>query len=171
MQAQPGKFEVGWRRAWGEIRCLFEGGRFCATIKRAMIDFEEVEHTADIALRIRGRDLGELLVNAALGLGMLLADSADMPTDVVQTRQVEVEAFDPESLLVGWLSELVYWAEKDRFVCHKVEVQEISSTHIKAACTGSCVPELRHHIKAVTYHNLQIVQTDQGLETTVVFDV
>ncbi|PWH19408.1 MAG: protein archease [Ardenticatenia bacterium] len=133
--------------------------------------FEEVEHTADIALRVRGRDLRELLVNAALGLGTLLTDHVDMPAEAVQTRPVEVDAFDPESLLVGWLSELIYWAEKDRFVCRAVEMQEISSTHLKAICIGSCVPELRHHIKAVTYHNLQIVQTDQGLETTVVFDV
>lgn len=133
--------------------------------------FEEVEHTADIALRVRGRDLRELLVNAALGLGTLLTDHVDTSAEAVQTRQVEVEAFDPESLLVGWLSELIYWAEKDRFVCHAVEMHEVSSTHLKATCIGSCAPELRHHIKAVTYHNLHIVQTDQGLETIVVFDV
>ncbi|MGQ9501098.1 MAG: archease [Anaerolineae bacterium] len=136
-----------------------------------MIGFEEVEHTADIALRVRGRDLRELLVNAALGLGTLLTDRADTSPAATQMRQVEVEAFDPESLLVGWLSELIYWAEKDRFVCNEIEIQELSSNHLKVACIGSCVPELRHHIKAVTYHNLQIVQTDQGLETTVVFDV
>ncbi|MGC8879414.1 MAG: archease [Anaerolineae bacterium] len=136
-----------------------------------MRSFEEIEHTADIALRVRGRDLRELLVNAALGLGTLLTDRTDAPAEATQTRQVEVEAFDPESLLVGWLSELIYWAEKDRFVAHEVEVQAVSPTHLKATCTGSCAPELRHHIKAVTYHNLQIIQTDHGLETTVVFDV
>ncbi len=136
-----------------------------------MQGFEEVEHTADIALRVRGRDLRELLVNAALGLSALLADRTEASVEATQTRQVEVEAFDPESLLVSWLSELIYWAEKDRFVCYGIEVQEVSSAHLKATCTGGCAPELRHHIKAVTYHNLQIIQTDQGLETTVVFDV
>lgn len=140
-------------------------------MKNMMGDFEEVEHTADIALRVRGRDLQDLLTNAALGLGTLLADRTDTPAEAIQTRQVEVKAFDPESLLVSWLSELIYWAEKDRFVCYRVEVQEVSPTHLKATCTGSCAPGLRHHIKAVTYHNLQIIQTDQGLETTIVFDV
>ncbi len=136
-----------------------------------MIGFEEVEHTADVALRVRGRDLSDLLVNAALGLTTLLADQTDSPGQATQERQVEVEAFDPESLLVSWLSELIFWAEKDGFVCNKVEVYDVSPTRLKAVCVGGFVSELRHHIKAVTYHNLKIIQTDQGLETIVVFDV
>jgi SHS2 domain-containing protein len=36
---------------------------------------------------------------------------------------------------------------------------------------GGHVPDLQKHIKAVTYHNLEIVETDQGVEATVVFDV
>jgi hypothetical protein len=45
--------------------------------------FEEVEHTADWALRVRGRDLRELLVNAARGMSCLLVPDLDaVPTDV-----------------------------------------------------------------------------------------
>jgi len=36
---------------------------------------------------------------------------------------------------------------------------------------GGHVHQLQKHIKAVTYHNLEIVKTDKGLKATVVFDV
>jgi SHS2 domain-containing protein len=156
-----------------------------------MSAFEEVEHTADLALRVRGRDLGELLANAALGLSSLLCPASTQTSDEVpyvsargvletsevcppadqQTRQVEVEALDAESLIVEWLSELAYWAERDRFVCTDIEVQSVAGTHLHAACRGSRRTGLHRHIKAVTYHNLAIVQTARGLEVTIVFDV
>jgi SHS2 domain-containing protein len=53
--------------------------------------FEEIEHTADWALRIRGRDLRELLINAARGMSrLLLADASALPTDV--KRHIELDA-------------------------------------------------------------------------------
>jgi SHS2 domain-containing protein len=47
----------------------------------------------------------------------------------------------------------------------------VSPTHLKATIRGTQVTQLEKHIKAVTYHNLQIVQTEKGLTATVVFDV
>jgi SHS2 domain-containing protein len=60
------------------------------------VDFEEVEHTADWALRVRGHDLRELLMNAARGMSrLLISDLTAIPTDV--ERHFELEAFDAES--------------------------------------------------------------------------
>lgn len=132
--------------------------------------FEEIEHTADWSLRIWGRDLAELLANAALGMSSLIvSDLSSLPTDV--ERQLAVDSIDPESLLVDWLSELAYWAEMEGLVFKEFELEEVSSTHLAAVSRGGQAPELTKHIKAVTYHNLEIVETKNGLETTVVFDV
>lgn len=134
--------------------------------------FEEIEHTADWALRVRGVDLRELLVNAARGLSSLLvSDLAALPTDV--EREVTVEAIDAESLLVNWLSELAYWAEMELLVFREFELapQGVTSTGLQAVVRGGHVPTLNKHIKAVTYHDLEIVETERGLEATVVFDV
>ncbi len=132
--------------------------------------FEEVEHTADWALRIRGQDLGTLLVNAARGMtSLLVARPADVPLS--EERHLEVDGIDAESLLVNWLSELAYWAEADSFAGREFELTELSPTHLAAVVRGGRVDQLQKHIKAVTYHNLVIVQTGGGLEVTVVFDV
>lgn len=132
--------------------------------------FEEVEHTADWALRIRGRDLRELLVNAARGMSNLLVpDSARIPSSVEAC--FDIEADDAESLLVNWLSELAYRAEMEGIVFGEFNLHQVSPTYLQAVVRGGPVPRLQKHIKAVTYHNLEIVETDNGLLTEVVFDV
>jgi SHS2 domain-containing protein len=133
-------------------------------------DFEEMDHTADWALRIRGHDLNHLLLNAALGMSSLLvSDLTRIP--LTHQEQIELDAYDAESLLVNWLSELAYWAEADGIVFAKFELQNVTPTGLRAVVNGGHVPNLKKHIKAVTYHNLEIIETDDGLEATVVFDV
>ncbi len=132
--------------------------------------FTEIEHTADYALRITGRDLAELLVNAARGMvSLMVTDPAALPTEVEQS--LELDALDAESLLVEWLNELAYWAEIEGLVFHRFELHRVTLTALQATVRGGHTPELQKHIKAVTFHNLQIIETDDGLETTVVFDV
>ena len=88
-----------------------------------------------------------------------------------QEKLVALEAMDTESLLVDWLSELAYWAEIEMLVFHEFRLESVSPTHLKARICGTQVTQLEKHIKAVTYHNLEIVQTEKGLTATVVFDV
>jgi SHS2 domain-containing protein len=133
-------------------------------------DFEEIEHTADWALRVRGHDLPELLVNAARGMCRLLVpDLTLISTDV--ERRFELDAFDAESLLVEWLSELAYWAEAEMLVFREFDLRQVTPSHLEAVVRGGRAPNLQKQIKAVTYHNLEIITRDNGLETTVVFDV
>lgn len=135
-----------------------------------MNNFEEIEHTADWALRIRGRDWPEFLINAAQGMtSLLVTDPAAIP--LTQERPLELAAYDAESLLVNWLSELAYWAEQEQLLFREFILSEVSPTHLQAIVRGGRVSTLQKHIKAVTYHNLAVIQTEQGLEAIVVFDV
>ena len=133
-------------------------------------DFEEIEHTADWALRVRGRDLSHLLLNAAQGMSSLLvSDPTSIPLN--HQEQIDLDAYDAESLLVNWLSELAYRAEAQGLVFAGFELQNVTPTGLQAVVHGGHVADLKKHIKAVTYHNLEIIETDKGLEVTVVFDV
>ena len=132
--------------------------------------FEEVEHTADSALKIVGSNLAELLVNAARGMNSLMAAGSEAAAPL-EEKNVELEAVDSESLLVEWLSELAFWAETDSLVFNDVELRSVSSTHLAATMRGRRVDRIEKHIKAVTYHNLEIVPAANGLTATVVFDV
>ena len=131
--------------------------------------FEEIEHTADIAIRVWGRDLAELFANAAYGMACQLADSDEIPRMVEQA--IELEAYDAETLLVAWLGELLYLNERDGDVFIDFEMGQVTSTHLRAVVRGGPAGEHWRHIKAVTFSDLEIVHTDEGYETTIVFDV
>jgi SHS2 domain-containing protein len=131
--------------------------------------FEEVEHTADIAIRAWGRDLGELFANTAYGMACQLADPSEVGQIVKQS--VELDAYDVETLLVSWLSELLYLGEREECVFTDFDLLEVTPTRLRATVRGGSVHEHRQHIKAVTFSDLEIVQTDEGYQTVVVFDV
>ena len=132
--------------------------------------FEEVEHTADHALRIFGENLKELFVSAAEGMtSLMVADMSGIAVKIEKT--IELEAIDPESLLVEWLSELAYWAEAEMLIFRTFRIKHLTENHLVASVTGGKISALEKLIKAVTYHNLKIKKNQQGLEVTIVFDV
>jgi len=136
----------------------------------ADVDFTVEEHTADWAIRVRGRDLRHLLLSAAWGMNSLLvADLNAVPLNV--ERKITAEAFDRESLLVEWLGELAYLTEMEGLVFREFEFETVTPEALRATVRGGRARELHKHIKAVTYHDLKIKETEAGLEVTVVFDV
>ena len=132
--------------------------------------FEEIEHTADHALKVYGKDLRELFISAAQGMtSLMLADISGVSAEIA--KAIKLETIDTESLLVEWLNELAYWAEVEMIVFSTFKIHTITATAIDASTMGARVAALEKNIKAVTYHNLNIVKTRQGLEATIVFDV
>jgi SHS2 domain-containing protein len=133
--------------------------------------FEEIEHTADIALKIVGKSLRSLFIHAALGFNSLLEgmDNADSFEQV--HHDLQIDAADSEQLLVQWLSELAFFAEVEQVRFDRFDIKKISPTHLNAGMKGRRFDVLNNPVKAVTYHNLKIVETPQGFETTVVFDI
>ena len=129
-----------------------------------------VEHTADWAVRVRGRDLAELFGRAATGMvRLLVADPRAVPLDV--ERAISLESYDAEGLLVEWLGELAYLAEREGLVFPIIELDRVMPTGLSGTVRGGRAPELQKHIKAVTYHDLAIRRIGSGLEVTIVFDV
>jgi len=130
--------------------------------------FEEIEHTADLAIRACGRDMRELFANAAQGMFALMAEPSEEP---VHEREVSLEALDYESLLVDWLNELIYLHEVEGETYRQFAIETLSSTDLKAHVTGGPTKNKTKAIKAATFHDLAIEETANGLVATIVFDV
>ncbi len=77
---------------------------------------------------------------------------------------------DPETLLVGFLSELLYRLESDRLAFDQIQLQ-FSTQSLDVHLEGAKVISQKKEIKAVTYHNLEIRQVNGSYEATIVFDV
>jgi SHS2 domain-containing protein len=130
--------------------------------------FEEIEHTADWAFRAFGRDLKELFENAAFALFSLEGVSGN-PSTV--TRRVIVQGIDLESLLVNWLSELLFLQETCGETYSRFTVEDLTPAVLSATIQGSPSGPLNKFVKAVTYHDLHIEQAAEGWQATVVVDV
>ncbi len=134
--------------------------------------FEEIPHTADWSFRAFGRNLRELFENAAFAM-FSMQGSIDPNAQGAEEieREVQVNGIDYESLLVNWLSELLYLQEAKRETYHRFRVEKISPTALKAQVFGRSAGKIDKIIKAATYHNLKIEQTPNGWEAVVVVDV
>ncbi len=132
--------------------------------------FEEVEHTADLALRVRGATLEQLFVHAAQGMFYLMHCA---PTDNSHPimHRITLEAPDIESLLVDWLNELLYLAERGQEHLAEYEIETMTPTSIVAVTCGWTHHSRQKVIKAATFWDLSIVQQDNYWETTITFDV
>jgi SHS2 domain-containing protein len=132
--------------------------------------WEEVSHTADLSLRVWGEDLLALFENAAHGMLDLMggAPSGDLP---VVEKTYDLCAPDWETLLVDWLTELLYLVEDDGILVSAVNVTEVSDLCLRASVSGWTGGRYGKLIKAVTYHDLSIVSTERGYEVVIVFDV
>ena len=130
--------------------------------------WQEIDHTADLALHLWADDLCDLFVTAARGMFALI-----VRLDGVQPERetvIELEAFDVETLLVDWLNELLYLVEVQGVEFALIEVDHVSATRLRATVRGSAVTEYSNYVKAATFHNLAVVQTSEGYETEIVFD-
>lgn len=130
--------------------------------------FEEIQHTADVALRIWAETLPDLFAEAARGLNAL-AGAALAPGPRLR-RTFRAEAPDAESLLVAFLSELVYYAEQENLGFDVFDIQ-IVENRVSAVMEGAPLAALHKTIKAVTFHNLAIHRSVNGYEVEIVFDV
>lgn len=133
--------------------------------------WEEIDHTADWALRVWGKDLPDLLENAALGMASLLGGQSDRSAPLTQTWEFSLSAPDAETLLVDWLTELIFLMEEEGVRFEHFNVQRIDRLSVHAQVTGTPGSVFDKHIKAATYHDLRMRQTENGLETVIVFDV
>lgn len=135
--------------------------------------WEELDHPADIRLRIRGESLPKLLENAARGLIASFLDPASV--DERERFRLTVDGEDPESLLVNWLEEVLFTFEVERFAPCDARIEAITESRVSGELLGEPFDPDRHatrsEIKAVTWHDLEIEETDQGFEVTIVFDV
>jgi SHS2 domain-containing protein len=136
--------------------------------------FEEIDHTADLGLRIYGRDLAALLVNAAEGMFSLIGE-AQFAQGQLETRTIVIEFADRDECLYLWLRALLAEFNKDGFFPVHAEV-ELRSERLSASVRGGRFDLSRHvfftELKAVTQHALVVRDADGGrLEAEVIFDV
>jgi riboflavin kinase/FMN adenylyltransferase len=153
--------------------------------------YREVEHTADRALEVRGRELADLFVGAAQGMFSLMGDLNGLVA--THWKTIELAAWDRETLLVDLLNELLFITEMEGILFVECRIEslydsaqsgdseigmsveagsaDLPGAKLVAQVGGVHAPVTKAHIKAATFHNLVLVQDELGWSTVLTLDV
>lgn len=145
-QAQAGCWRAGADRPWVELR-----------------------HTADWAIDVTAPDLRTLFANAAAAMYAL--QDADPARPCTVARMVDATANDYSELLVAWLNRLLLGQELDGAMYTRFEITESSPCGLRGMAYGYYGTPSHTGIKAVTYHDIHVGQTDHAWQARVTFDV
>lgn len=135
--------------------------------------YERLDHTADLGLCIRAAELSELFETAAVALGEQLVDVSQ--SESFQEQRIRVSGEDWADLLINWLRELLARWHLEGWVVVRARCVDLAAHTLTAEVTflpfDSKIHTPNQDIKAVTYHQLEVVSTDNGWIATVIFDL
>lgn len=136
-------------------------------------EFELREHTADVAIEATGETLGGAF--AAVANGLAAAQCDDLPATGGERFQFEETATNREALLFDYLDRCIYERDVRSVlpVAHDATVQPTNGTWtVRASARGVPLEEIAaREVKAVTYSEMEIRETDTGWYAYVVLDV
>ena len=131
--------------------------------------YEELSHTADLALRVESTTLGGLFEQAALGMQAMMGIKPDEGSTT--TREFTASSADVETLLITFLEEILFLVEIENCHVPGITFEAIHETYLRAHLDCQPVQSIEKQIKAVTFHQLEIRSLPSGYETILVFDV
>ncbi len=134
-----------------------------------MKNYEILEHISDLKIRAFGRTKEEVFSNMLLGM------CGNQKTKVLPgkvKREIKISSPELSSLLVDFLSEILYLTQVNKEVYSEVNFKKFTDTELKAELVGQKVERFGEDIKGVTYHSLDIHQKKDGTwQAIVLFDI
>ena len=138
-----------------------------------MTFYRLIDHTADLGIRVHGAGPKELFENAARAMYDLIG--AEAAGEGGDRRRIGVTGADWPDLMVNWLRELLYLWNGEGLLVTAVAIDVIGEIELAATVAVAAFDARRnaigHEIKAVTYHQIQVVQGPETWTARIIFDV
>jgi SHS2 domain-containing protein len=135
--------------------------------------FTILEHPSDLGIEARGVTLQDSFERAAEGMMSVIVDVSTIESR--QEKKISIEAFDKEQLLVRWLSEILYLYDGQKFLSKEFHIKEFSSKKLIAQVEGEPFDAIKHRskldVKAVTYHQLEVRESNNDAYVRVYLDI
>ena len=135
--------------------------------------FKILDHTADIGVIVYGKDLKALFENAGGVFFHLICDLRRVKSRI--EKKIEIKGEPLERLMVDWLSQLLYLHDVENLLFKKFSVESVGENGLKAIAAGEPFQEgvhvIKTEVKAVTYHQIQVYQEDEGWKAQIIFDL
>lgn len=121
---------------------------------------------------VKGENLGQLYSNAAFGLAdVLKPEDVTYPAEFPLKRRIALSSIDSTSLLIDFLSEILYLSHKEKALYPGVIVREMGELELDAYVLGFHADRFGEDVKAVTYHEAEIIGSEGNFECVVILDI
>ena len=132
--------------------------------------YEILSHTANLKIRVWGKDKKDLFLNALLSLMESIKPKAIKSEK--REQSINIKSEDLETLLVDFLNEVIYLSQSNQEAYSKIEFHNFSDKSLKGKLIGTQAESFGEEVKAATYHNLRVQKKDDNLwEAIILFDV
>ena len=135
--------------------------------------FEELEHTADVKMRISAPDFLSLLAESGDAMSSILFGDFEKEHGAM-TVEIEAEGTDASELTVNFLSELLFLTEVEYLVPMSYSLEQ-EGNKVFGTISGVGFDRAKHAggicVKGISYSDLSLEETDSGLELTIIFDI
>ena len=140
-------------------------------------NFRFLEHTADVYVETYGSSLEEAFGNSALAFTEVMTELERIKAH--NEESFILEAPDEYALLYTWLEELLLEFELKGRIYSRFEVSDIEKTdrgfRLHARAWGEYFDSEKHPskvgIKAVTYHQMEIVKKSESVTIRFILDI
>jgi SHS2 domain-containing protein len=137
-----------------------------------MDKYKVIDHPSDMGIEAFGKDLKQLFENSAFGMMDVMFDlSGTKEITLGEVFDVKVSADNIESLLVAWLSELLYIVDSKKVALSIFQISKLTDKELEAKVLGGKIIKFITFIKAATYNQLEIKKEKGSWKSRVVFDV
>ena len=138
-----------------------------------MGSWTELDHTADVGIRVEADDLGDLFATAAMGMFALIGEASFSPSET-RSVEIEVRADFPAERLRDLLRRFLAEFSRDDFFATEVRVtddEKLTRAHAAGGRFDPARHEFRTEIKGVTWHGFVVERTGTRWCAEIVFDV
>ena len=137
-----------------------------------MKKIEYLPHTADIRVKIESDSLEGLFHAGFQAMAEVIKKENENKDSNKITRKIEVKSMDITVLLIDFLSAVLTETHIGQVSFFDLEILNLSDQSIVALIKGCPVDHFDEDIKAVTYHEADVVKNEKGnWETLIIFDI
>lgn len=133
------------------------------------VQFEFLEHMADIKIRASGNTLNEIFEQSVLAISQYCSGGEKISSK--RGKLIEIHGSDINSLLYNFLDEILYLIDAEHFIPSKASIILLGN-NLKAELFGDNTKKYNlEHIKAATYAEMKIEKQKSGWIAEFVLDV
>jgi SHS2 domain-containing protein len=134
-----------------------------------MKSYEYLEHTADVRLKVNANCQHQLFNAAIEGMANLIKHNSCPTKNFDLKEKFEIAAPDSTALLVDFLSEVLTYSQVKKAVYCKATFKKLTDNFLKATIYGTKIESFDEDIKAVTYHEAEIVKDYRAIWKRLLF--